>query len=207
MTIEEIIENDLKLDFRTHSFFDDFDGCLGNQSSLFLHEFSKMNKFYLDKYFNSIQENCRAILEIGVHRNDRDSSTYTFLNNKKNETFYFGVDIEDKSFLNNTKKNIFTLKIDSSKIDKIMSFVKSKGVEKFDFIFIDGDHSINQLLRDWRFTEFLSADGIVALHDTNCHAGPFLFVEHLNTDKWKLNKLCSQSCLSDWGISFITRNK
>lgn len=207
MTIEEIFQNDVKVDFRTHSIFDDFDGSFNNQKSLFIQEFSEMNKFYMKKYFNSIKNNCKSILEIGVHRNNRDSSTYIFLDNKKEDTFYFGIDIEDKSFLDNKKKNIFTLKTDSSNIDEIMKFVRSKGVKEFDFIFIDGDHSINQFLKDWRFTEFLSEDGIVALHDTNCHAGPFLFTEHLNTDKWNLEKLCSQSILCDWGISFITKNK
>ena len=58
------------------------------------------------------------------------------------------------------------------------------GEDSFDFIFIDGWHSINQVLDDWKFTEFLAEGGIVGFHDTNTHPGPMLFVDNLNPDKY-----------------------
>jgi predicted O-methyltransferase YrrM len=85
-----------------------------------------------------------------------------------------------------------------------MEFVNSKGVDKFDFIFIDGWHSVNQVLDDWKFTEFLADGGVVGFHDTNVHPGPMLFIDHLNTEKYNVEKCCT-TWLTDYGISFVTR--
>ena len=92
----------------------------------------------------------------------------------------------------------------TSNTKEIMSFVKSKGVEKFDFIFIDGWHSINQVLDDWKFTEFLADEGIVGFHDTNCHPGPLLFVDNLNPEKYNIEKKCT-TYIVDYGISFVSK--
>lgn len=210
MTRDEIIENDLIGEIRffsdvdNHDFDADFiDDKYKNHLSV-PKEFSDCNKLFLSSAFKSISENCKAILEIGICRNQDESSTYCFLNNKNSDTFYFGVDLEDKSFLDNESENIFTLKENSSNIDKIMEFVNSKGIEKFDFIFIDGWHSINQVLDDWRFTEFLADGGIVGFHDTNHHPGPKTFVNALDPNKFIIKKHCSFP-LIDWGIAFVKR--
>jgi hypothetical protein len=215
MTKDDIIKNDLIKEIRSFTDIDDFDyhEVYYNQKHPGIspwprggvkNEFSDWNRSQLTKYFMKIASNAKAILEIGVCRNDGKSSTWCFLNNKNPETFYFGVDTEDKSFLDNDEDNIFTIKTSSSNIEDIMSFVKSKGIEKFDFIFIDGFHSINQVLDDWKFTEFLADGGIVGLHDTNCHPGPMLFVDHLNTEKFNVEKKCT-TFIVDYGISFVTK--
>ena len=167
-------------------------------------EFSDCNKSQLIKHFKKVAPHAKAILEIGVHRNGGDSSTWCFLNYKNKETFYFGIDIVDKSFLNDEENNIYTLQENSSNTEKIMNFVKSTGVEKFDFIFIDGYHSINQVLDDWKFTEYLAEGGIVGFHDTNMHTGSMLFVDHLNPAKYNIEKCC-KTWMLDWGISFVSR--
>jgi len=215
MTKDYIVKNDLIREIRTFTNVDDLD-----YNETFFHqkfpgmtpwprggvkiEFSDWNRSQLTKYFMQVASNAKAILEIGVCRNDGKSSTWCFLNNKNPDTHYFGVDIEDKSFLDSEKDNVFTLRTSSSNTKEIMSFVKSKGVEKFDFIFIDGWHSINQVLDDWKFTEFLADGGIVGFHDTNCHPGPLLFVDNLNPEKYNIEKKCT-TYIVDYGISFVSK--
>ena len=167
-------------------------------------EFSEWNASQLTKYFSKVSPHAKAILEIGVCRNDYKSSTWCFLNNKNKDTFYFGIDIEDKSFLDNEDDNIYTLRTSSSNIEEIMEFINSKGVFQFDFIFIDGWHSINQVLDDWKFSEYLAKNGIVGFHDTNHHPGPMLFVDNLDTEKFIVDKKCT-TYIVDYGISFVSK--
>jgi predicted O-methyltransferase YrrM len=197
-------EQDLIKDIRTGTAFDNDDG---NQRGMIVREFpyseygetSPCNKSALLDRFLRVRDNARAVMEIGVCRNGRDSFTHTFLNNKKQETIYVGIDIEDKSFLNNTEQNIFTIRASSSNVEENIEKIKSFGVEQFDFIFIDGWHSINQCLIDWEYTQLLSPIGIVAFHDVSEHPGPYTFIKHLNKDIWQVEE---NVCLDDWGIGF-----
>lgn len=198
-------EQDLIKDIRTNSSKDDEDGnrlkiVTRETRHVYPHdEFTECNKNALLSKFLSIRDTCNAILEIGVCRNKEKSSTYVFLNNKLPQTKYVGIDIVDKKFLNDEEKNIYTIKASSSDKENNISKFKSLGIDKFDFIFIDGWHSINQVLRDWEYTELLSDHGIVAFHDTAEHPGPFLFIKNLNTDKWNVE---TNVCPDDWGIGF-----
>lgn len=204
MTIDNIIKNDLTKEIRTFTNYDDVDGP---PSFEFYgpHNFSECNKYNLKKNFLSIVDKCNSILEIGVLRDEKNfSSTDVFFNYKKNETFYFGVDMEDRSYLDNIDKNIYTIRNNSSNIDQVMEFVRSKGVNGFDFIFIDGWHSINQVLNDWKYTEFLSSHGVVGFHDTNLHPGPKEFVDALDKTKYNVEKKCTTPKY-DWGITFVRK--
>lgn len=200
-------EQDLARDIRTHSGYDNEDG---NQSgrvtrdhpSVYPHdEFSACNKAALTEYFLKIKDRTKAILEIGVCRNGGESSTYCFLNNKLDETAYIGIDLQDKSFLNNQEKRIHTICGNSSDVDQNIEIMKSHGITELDFILIDGWHSINQVLTDWEYTKILSPSGVVAFHDVNEHPGPFNFIRNLNTDIWQVE----MHCPTDWGIGFVWR--
>lgn len=203
INIDKVVKTHLIKDIRFFNASDDSDAPFYYPPSI-EKEFSSLNKISLTENFLSIKDKCKAILEIGVHRNGTDSSTNVFLDNKNDDTFYFGVDLEDKSYLANEVKNVFTIMNDSSNLEEIMDFVRSKNVDSFDFIFIDGLHSINQVLKDWRFTDFLSSHGIVGLHDTNSHPGPFLFAKNVNLEKWFIDKRCT-NITTDWGISFLRK--
>jgi hypothetical protein len=86
-------------------------------------EFTLDNRDALIERFLKVRDNCRAILEIGVHRpswNDpigAFTSTSALLNNKLSETIYIGIDQDDKSFLNNSEKNVHTIQNNSSHFD------------------------------------------------------------------------------------------
>lgn len=200
ITIDQIIQRDLLKEIRTFTAYDDADwdaDCPGN----IIYEISDCNRASFKEAFYSIKNACTSILEIGVCNNDKNSLSHILIDEKRDDAYYFGVDIKDKTFLNNHEKNVYTIQSDSADIEKIMSFVNSKGVNHFDFIFIDGWHSINHVLKEWRFTEYLSNFGIVCLHDTNFHPGPKAFVNALNPERYILSKKCTEK--DDWGISFI----
>ena len=162
----------------------------------------------LKNQFNKIKNQCKCILEIGVDCNGiptEMTATTTFLRHKRDDTFYFGIDLNDKSYLDNPEKNIYTIRQDSSNIDAVMDFIRSKGIAQIDFLFIDGWHSINQVMREWEYTNWLSSQGIVGFHDTSIHPGPNLFVKHLDKTKWDvLENVCSDY-KNDWGIGFARK--
>jgi len=197
-------EQDLIKDIRTGTAWDDSDGNEGNRISresvsTYTHrEVTDCNRHALTEKFLTVRDNARAVMEIGVCRNQEESFTYCFLNNKKLETIYIGIDMEDKSFLNDSGKNIYTIQRTSSDVDSNIEQMKSLGITELDFILIDGLHSINQVLIDWEYTRLLSPNGIVAFHDVSEHPGPYEFIRNLNTDIWNTEILCK----TDWGIGF-----
>jgi len=200
ITIDELIKRDLYKEIRTYTDHDDSDWPTTFEPPK---EVSDANISILIHYFGTIRNNCNSILEIGVgNRSDR-SFTKLLLDSKLTSTKYFGVDIKDKSDLNDIKNNVFTITTDSSNIEEVLSFAKSHSVEEFDFIFIDSWASINQVLNDWRYIELLSKDGIIAFHDTNFHPGPTNLVNNLKNDKYEISKRCVEK--TDWGMTFITK--
>ena len=199
-------ENDLITDIRTGDpVADDNDHALDVLRKYFIPiEVTEANRAAVTEYFLKVRDNCQAVLEIGICRNDKDSITHCFLNNKKDETIYVGIDLDDKSFLDNPEKNIYTIKNTSSDVDANIEKIKSFGVKQFDFIFIDGWHSINQVLIDWEYTKLLGNDGIVGFHDVNEHPGPHLFIRALDTEKWNV---VDDACPDDWGVGFAWKKK
>ena len=209
-------ETDLIKDIRSNTIHDDTEAGINH----FLHiwpgiendpgvlnpfdgtECSECNKEALLQQFLKVRDNCQAILEIGIGRNGENSFAHVFFKNKKEETKYIGIDIEDRSWLVDYGENIYTIQGSSSNYDENVEIFKSMGVEKFDFIFIDGDHSVNQVLRDWEYSNLLNDGGIVGFHDTSHHTGPYLFVKNLNTDIWDV---VENACPQDYGIGFATR--
>jgi hypothetical protein len=165
-------------------------------------EFTECNRNSLTDEFLKIKDKCRTIVEIGVCRNGNASSTWCFLNNKKDETIYVGIDLNDKTFLNNTEKNIHTIRGTSSNVDSNIETLRGLGVNEIDFLFIDGFHSINQVLIDWEYSQILSEFGIIGFHDTAEHPGPHLFMKALNKDKWDVQE---NVCPYDHGVGFARR--
>lgn len=193
-------EQDLTRDIRTNTSFDDQDGGVphprGYNGAI---EFSNCNRHNLTEQFLRTKDRCTSILEIGVCRNRDDSSTWCFLNNKPDTTSYVGIDLDDKSFLNNNDKRIYTIKNSSSDIKGNMETMNSLGIQGFDFIFIDGWHSINQVLVDWEYTQWLNPGGVVGFHDVSAHPGPARFIQSLNKDIWEV---IENTCPDDHGIGF-----
>jgi len=200
---------DLTHDIRTHSGFDDSDGNDGRIQTPAGWAWPPMevmddNREALKERFLRIRDTCPAILEIGVSRewNGDQTTTGIFLGHKNPETYYVGIDIDDKSRLNDVSKNIYTIKASSMDVADNLAKIKEFGVTNFGFIFIDGWHSINAVLTEWDYTQLLTQDGIVGWHDTTQHPGPHYFVKALNRDKWHVEE---NVCPTNHGIGFAWR--
>lgn len=131
-----------------------------------------------------------GILEIGVARNKNglDCFTYQYLNAKPNDVPYVAIDIDDKSFLNDDSKKIYSIQSKSEEQDKIREFLKEKGIDKISILSIDGWHSINAVINDWKYTDLLVPGGVVIFHDSNYHPGVHCFIPFIDQTKYKVTK-------------------
>lgn len=169
-------------------------------------EFSDENQRVLLEQFLKVRDSCKCIVEIGVARNPyKESSTSIFLDNKLPETVYIGIDIEDKSFLNDKTRNIYTAQCDSRYKNRICAMIRKLGLESIDFLFIDGFHSVLQVIFDWEYVDQLSLHGIVGMHDTNIHPGPYAVFEAIDESVFNKTKYCEGN--NDWGIAFAEYSK
>jgi hypothetical protein len=144
------------------------------------------------------------IMEIGVHRNMERSFTNILTGLKNSKSKYLGVDIEDKSFLDNEKKNIYTLKCSSGEFETVCEFLNSKGMKNLDLLFIDGDHSFPAVSLDWRYASLLNQGGIVLLHDIHVCIGPYLLLELIDPDIFDIHIL-TKTKENVNGLAMITR--
>lgn len=140
-----------------------------------------------------------GVVEIGVSRNGMASFTQALLQNKPDHVKYLGIDINDKTYLDDKEKNIYTIKESSSNRQTVKDYMKEIGMEKISLLFIDGWHSLNQVINDWMFTELLSEDGIVVFHDTNYHPGPAVFIEAIDHSQYRVEKHFSNQ--DDYGMA------
>lgn len=168
--------------------------------------FTSYDRYNLLMHFKKVKD-CKVILEIGVENNPNHlTSTSVFLANKDDDTKYFGVDLNDKSSIRNEEKNIFTIQTRSENIDEVMAYLNSKGVNEIDFLFIDGWHSINQVIKEFEYTKWLSPNGIVGFHDTNHHPGPKYFLEQvIDRNAWEVVECPGDNPLYDFGVAFAWR--
>ena len=200
---EDLIQKYLSSDIRTFdSSFDDED--LPTYWAQGSREFSYCNQYSLLTEFSKIKDSCKVIVEIGVARMStnrmEDTSTTIFLNNKKDDTIYLGIDIEDKKFIESVAPNIYTIKSKSENYEEVLKKFKDLGIEKIDFLFIDGWHSINQVIDELFYFDFLTKGSVVGFHDTNYHPGPSRIIESLNPEMFEVVKYCQSE--DDWGIGF-----
>ena len=157
--------------------------------------------------FYRVKNNCRSILEIGVigkphHPSNVGTSTEFLMEMKNEDTVYLGIDIEHRS-IQNTERNIHFHQTDSMNTEEVLEKIKELGIDEFDFIFIDGWHSVNVVLHEWEnyVIPFLSKKGIVVLHDVNSHPGPYVLFEALDDSIFDSEKYCEGN---DYGIGVIS---
>lgn len=140
-----------------------------------------------------------GIIEIGVSRNGMGSFTQAMLQNKPDNIKYLGIDIEDKSYLDNQSKNIYTIKENSFNQEPIRKYIKEIGLEKISILFIDGWHSLNAVINDWKYVDLLSDNGIVIFHDSNYHPGPAVLVEAIDKEIFDVIKYFENE--DDYGLA------
>ena len=165
---------------------------------------SAVNLAAIKLHLDMLGSDCKNILEIGVDEGNKNSisSTRLFIDNKATDALYLGIDINDKEYLNDADKNVHTYQIDSTSIEKVMQYAYGLGVKSWDFIYIDGWHSINQVLKEWEYTRWLSPHGIVGVHDTAIHPGPHMFLKYLDRTKWHVIENACALENNDYGVGF-----
>lgn len=148
-----------------------------------------------------VENRLNTILEIGVNRSGERSSTRLILDNKENAK-YIGVDV-NKTLIDsiyNLENNCYGIVEDSSNTKIILDYLNSINVSSIDLFMIDGYHSINQVIRDWAFTNILAVGGYVLLHDTNYHPGPYCVYDAIDTNFYEKKKFFT-NLEFDWGIA------
>ena len=158
-------------------------------------EISDANKEALDDIIRKV--NVKNVIEIGIARNNARSFTTQLLYAKKG--IYCGIDIEDKTFLNDSLNRVYTIRANSHDQSTIRSYLNTIGLEKCSVLFIDGWHSVNTVINDWKYTDLLDDNGVVIFHDTNYHPGPHLIIEAIDRSMYRVVKYCDGGF--DWGIS------
>jgi hypothetical protein len=172
-------------------------------SCTFPHEVSPQNYELVKQISKNYMTH--GVIEIGVHRNGYGSFTHALLSNKPDGIPYLGIDIDDKSFLNDKVKNIFTIQENSFNQDKVREYISEVGIDKVSILFIDGDHSVNACINDWKYTDLLSENGIVILHDTNYHPGSFTILSSIDSSKYKIEKFFENQ--HDYGVAVAYKLK
>ena len=158
-------------------------------------EISDANKEALDDIIRKV--NVKNVIEIGIARNNARSFTTQLLYAKKG--IYCGIDIEDKTFLNDSLNRVYTIRANSHDQSTIRSYLNTIGLEKCSVLFIDGWHSVNTVINDWKYTDLLDDNGVVIFHDSNYHPGPHLIIEAIDRSMYRVVKYCDGGF--DWGIS------
>jgi hypothetical protein len=139
------------------------------------------------------------IVEIGVNRNGALSSTTSILENKKPDDRYFGIDLSGPQLYGVTGDNVFTFCGDSGAYEAVLSDMEAHDMRSIDLLVIDGWHSVNQVLKDWNYSDLFNTGSIVLMHDTNYHPGPSLVFDAIDEKKFKKHKFMAGS-VEDWGI-------
>ena len=172
----------------------------GNVNSL---EVTEDNRTLVSQVVHELGNKLTAIIEIGVNRNLERSMSQILINDRPQGSFYLGIDIEDKSYLDNPNNNTWTIKCNSNDQHAVRNFLTNKGITQIDLLFIDGWHSVNTCINDWKYADLLSPHGVVMMHDTNSHPGPIALFEAIN-DELFLKERYFQG-FNDNGIAIIKR--
>ena len=167
-------------------------------------EVSDCNLSVVRSVVQELGPNLLAALEIGVNRNGDRSMSRIIIDERPRGSFYLGVDIEDKSYLDDEAANTWTIRTSSAERELILDRMRQRGVGLLDLIMIDGWHSVNMCVNDWRFTERLTDHGVVIVHDTNTHPGCVALFEAVDDSIWIKQRWCTDN---DYGIAtFRKRN-
>ena len=148
----------------------------------------------------------RCIVEIGVDNSPlgfEHSSTNTILKTKPKKCIYLGIDILDRSHTHNVNNNVYTLKCSSGSHQLIKDKLADLKVSTIDFLFIDGWHSVNQVIEEWKYWDVMSPKSIMAFHDTNFHPGPLAVLDAVDETLFTVERFGVD--LLDWGMACVTR--
>jgi len=163
-------------------------------------DMSPCNQQVLREALREVQPD--LIVEIGVGSRLANSSTGVWIKEKPRLCYYIGMDKDNRSGFQNPTSRVFMLKGDSGDIQPFQELIDRLKIKPvIDILFIDGHHSVSQCIKDWEYTRYLSAEGVVILHDTNYHPGPRALLEAVDPSRFRVDRRCSNK--DDWGITVL----
>ena len=155
----------------------------------------------VEKIINSIGSSLNGIpglvVEIGVdemnikYGNDHNllALTNMMLHGRNNTNIsYLGIDSRDCSHVEKKAKQAYFLQTDSraNKIvrDKIKDLTDDLSIKEktkpVSFLLIDGCHSLNNTINDFKYADLVDDNGFIFLHDTNSHPGPSVLFDAID---------------------------
>lgn len=164
-------------------------------------EVSVGNRSVLEHVIQCLGPKCKNIVEIGVHRNSDESLTTVIFKNRLPNSLYLGIDLDDKSYLDDPAQGTYTIKSNSHDQRLIRNRLNLIGIEQIDLLMIDGWHSVNTCVNDWQYVDLLSPHGVVVMHDTNSHPGPIALFEAIDEKLFDKQRFCTED--TDMGIALI----
>lgn len=168
-------------------------------------EVSDCNLSVVSNVIKDLGDRCRVIMEIGVHRNDGRSMTNVLMDERPVGSVYVGIDLDDKGYLDDVSRGIYTLKANSHDQQRIRTRLLEIGVDKIDVLMIDGWHSVNTCVNDWCYTDLLSDHGVVILHDTNAHPGCVALFHAVDESLFRKERFCTDD--ADMGIATFWKKR
>jgi hypothetical protein len=168
-------------------------------------EISDGNLAVVQSVLKNLGNKCQNIMEIGVHRNLERSITNILMRQKPRGCRYLGIDIDDKSHLDNPADNIFTVKANSHNKVLVRQKLRDLGMKTLDLLMIDGWHSVHTCMNDWGYVDILSNGGAVIVHDTNAHPGPVALFSAVDETLFSKQRFCTE--LDDMGIAVFWHKK
>lgn len=162
-------------------------------------EISDCNLAVVRDVMQRLGDGCRNIMEIGVHRNEGRSMTNILMDSRPEGSQYVGIDLDDKSYLDDPARKVHTIRSHSHDQRTIRSRLEKLGIETIDLLMIDGWHSVNTCVNDWCYVDLLSDGGVVILHDTNAHPGSVALYHAVNESIFEKTRHCTGT--EDMGIA------
>lgn len=169
--------------------------------------FTDLNHEALRYAYSLLDKEPQLIVEIGVDRSEHYtvSSTSTLLKLKPKECMYVGIDLESKAHLNSEENNIYTIQADSANRNALYNLMIVKEKKEIDFMFVDGWHSVNQVIAEWKYWEKMAPHGVMAFHDSNFHPGPVAVLDAVDRDIFSVEYFGRGEL--DWGVAVVKRLK
>ena len=142
------------------------------------------------------------IVEIGVFRNGERSFTKALLANKPDNIPYLGIDIDDKSVLDDKDRSIYTIKCDSFDQGRVRTEMWVLGIRSVWLLLIDSHHAMENVVNDWRYADCVCKGGYVVLHDTNGHP-PAAFIHAIDRNQYDVRQLFKGE--DDYGLTICIK--
>jgi hypothetical protein len=164
-------------------------------------DFTEDNKKVLEQELNRLHP-C-MIMEIGVARQNPNSTQVLLDYANCNATTYIGIDLRNVQELHNPTKSYF-IQENSHNLTGVCNKLNEYGIEgiDIDLLFIDGNHSINSVLQEWtNYVPMIERFGTIIFHDVNHHPGPREVFDAIDDNLFEKEKLCP----NDYGIGIVRK--